>query len=760
MHDDSGFKVSMPSQDEPDRLMGRPFRPDPDRSTSSGPAGEETPAAYGIASGNSHEPSARRVTLDPEGRGTYPAWSTAACDSTRGEDLGHAGPALKAGPVSPPVARSYEETFSKEGDDWRRRLQITVFSATPPAETRPPNGHEDGLPVEDGPETRGLARCERGFEECRLPQDGGAISPPRTEDKKPAVASRTAYCKHAGCTRTPRYGRKNGPLTLCQSHKRAGLYTVRDGVLLVATRDGSAFREKAGSSSTVNNNRNGTATGGSGETHGDAARDSTPTPPATTAPSSSQVPKLPSSTTTAARRKCEAPDCTIQPSYGDPGTSRPRFCSSHKEKQMVSLKNRPCLFPGCDIRPHYGLSMGRAVYCVSHKKDGMVHLLKEAKNMEKEELKRKRRECGEVEEDLADRDSGHDGEEQAGSAEGSLQQRKKKKKAKKEGTKRSSGSHGKPTNKKKSKNTAASPSHLRTAGQSVLAPSDDMRLLQNARQSAHEEASGSGRRARVPSRKVLEASGKMADETAQWMTKEKKEEEARINKKFRAQRKAAAAAGLKIGEVIEATASPAPRAESEEEGLGSGGTSIRGGGSRVSKVSWRKLTPTEILPAAGKKPSAEGAASEVRGNDAAMAETTDGQVVGKQPETAPVVSDGGDRSERKPAETMASGAEMNSQEDSTTTNAFNEGSLKHHKKNQVEHSHAPSESEKGRYRVQQAGRQTSAVKAVCELDSCSRTAKFGVHGIVRYCSRHRIFGMHKIVGVKKSPGVSGEAALQ
>ncbi|CBJ32965.1 conserved unknown protein [Ectocarpus siliculosus] len=626
--------------------------------------------------------------------------------------------------MSPPVARSYEETFSREGDDWRRRLQTIVFSATPPAETRPPDGHENGLPVEDGPETRGLARCERGVEESRLPQDGGVISPPRTEDKKPAVASRTEYCKHAGCTRTPRYGRKNGPLTLCQSHKRAGLYTVRDGVLLVATRDGSAFREKAGSSSSVNSNKNGTATGA------------------------------------AARRKCEAPDCTIQPSYGDPGTSRPRFCSSHKEKQMVSLKNRPCLFPGCDIRPHYGLSMGRAVYCVSHKKDGMVHLLKEAKNLEKEELKRKRRKCGEVEKDQGDRDSGHDGEEQAGSAEGSLQQRKKKKKAKREGTKRPSGSHGKPTNKKKSTNTAASPSHLRTAGQSALAPSDDMRLLQNARQSAHEEASGSGRRARVPSRKVLEASGKMADETAQWMTKEKKEEQARINKRFRAQRKAAAAAGLKIGEVIEATASPAARAESEEEGLGSGGTSIRGGGLRVSKASWRKLTPTEILPAAGKKPSAEGAASEVRGNDAAMAETTDEQVVGRQPETAPVASDGGDRSERKPAETMASGAEMSSQEDSTTTNAFNEGSLKRRKKNQVEHSSASSESEKGRYRVQQAGRQTSAVKVVCELDSCSRTAKFGVHGIVRYCSRHRIFGMHKIVGVKKSPRVSGEAALQ
>ncbi|CAM9889629.1 unnamed protein product, partial [Ectocarpus fasciculatus] len=95
-----------------------------DRSTWSGPAAEERgPATYGITSGYSHEPSAPRVTLDPPGRGSCPARSTAPSDSVREEDLGHAGPARKAGPMSPPVARSYEETFSGEGHDWRKRLQ-------------------------------------------------------------------------------------------------------------------------------------------------------------------------------------------------------------------------------------------------------------------------------------------------------------------------------------------------------------------------------------------------------------------------------------------------------------------------------------------------------------------------------------------------------------------------------------------------------------------------------------------------------------
>lgn len=28
------------------------------------------------------------------------------------------------------------------------------------------------------------------------------------------------------------------------------------------------------------------------------------------------------------------------------GTSRPRFCAGHKTKDMIGLKNRPCLYPG------------------------------------------------------------------------------------------------------------------------------------------------------------------------------------------------------------------------------------------------------------------------------------------------------------------------------------------------------------------------------------------------------------------------------
>lgn len=49
----------------------------------------------------------------------------------------------------------------------------------------------------------------------------------------------------AGCQRTPRYGQKDGPARFCQGHKVAGMYTRRDGVLLMATRDGTGKQSRS-----------------------------------------------------------------------------------------------------------------------------------------------------------------------------------------------------------------------------------------------------------------------------------------------------------------------------------------------------------------------------------------------------------------------------------------------------------------------------------------------------------------------------------
>ncbi|CAB1108336.1 unnamed protein product [Ectocarpus sp. CCAP 1310/34] len=146
-------------------------------------------------------------------------------------------------------------------------------------------------------------------------------------------------------------------------------------------------------------------------------------------------------------------------------------------------------------------------------------------------------------------------------------------------------------------------------------PSDEMRLLQEARDSARAaaEASGYGRRARAPSRKFLEASGKIVGESAQWMTREKKEEQARLSLQLKEQRKAAAAAGLKPGEVIEAATA-----------AGAGGDGIRGENAPWNG-SWRKLTPAEILQAAGKTAGVGKARKSLPGSTDTKGATTEKQ---------------------------------------------------------------------------------------------------------------------------------------
>lgn len=137
-----------------------------------------------------------------------------------------------------------------------------------------------------------------------------------------------------------------------------------------------------------------------------------------------------------------------------------------------------------------------------------------------------------------------------------------------------------------------------------MAPSVEIRLLQEARESARAEAeaSGSGRRPRAPSRKLLEASGALEHRGAQWMTKEIKEADARVKKELREQRKHFKAAGLKAGEVIEAIAEPrGGKGEVEQKHAKASLSDDRGvsenhgmGWTPPTRHNWRQLTTCEI----------------------------------------------------------------------------------------------------------------------------------------------------------------------
>lgn len=129
------------------------------------------------------------------------------------------------------------------------------------------------------------------------------------------------------------------------------------------------------------------------------------------------------------------------------------------------------------------------------------------------------------------------------------------------------------------------PSEIRAAGG---APSAEMRLIQQARDVARAvaQASGSGRRARAPSLKVLRATGLLDEEGTQLLTKAMSVEESRRSKERREQWRAGVAMGLRVGHVIEALTSDDFTADDDQDG-----SAIDTGGRRT----WRRLTAEEML---------------------------------------------------------------------------------------------------------------------------------------------------------------------
>ncbi|CAM9399091.1 unnamed protein product [Choristocarpus tenellus] len=51
---------------------------------------------------------------------------------------------------------------------------------------------------------------------------------------------------------------------------------------------------------------------------------------------------------------------------------QPRFCSAHKLKGMVDVRNKPCKELGCRRQPSYGYEGQRREFCFAHKREGMV----------------------------------------------------------------------------------------------------------------------------------------------------------------------------------------------------------------------------------------------------------------------------------------------------------------------------------------------------------------------------------------------------
>lgn len=121
-----------------------------------------------------------------------------------------------------------------------------------------------------------------------------------------------------------------------------------------------------------------------------------------------------------------------------------------------------------------------------------------------------------------------------------------------------------------------------------MPPSVESGVLKRTRAAkAEADESGSGRRPRAPSRKALEAQGRIKNDAAQWMTKDIKEADARQKKEMREQRRRSKAAGLRAGVVLELYTVGTSAAATNEERIdgNSGGGDDGGSGSSIGSGS-------------------------------------------------------------------------------------------------------------------------------------------------------------------------------
>jgi ferredoxin-like protein FixX len=68
---------------------------------------------------------------------------------------------------------------------------------------------------------------------------------------------------------------------------------------------------------------------------------------------------------------CKEKNCKIIPSFNKEGETKALYCASHKKDGMVDVKHKTCI--ECNKRPVFNKEGEiKALYCASHKKDGMV----------------------------------------------------------------------------------------------------------------------------------------------------------------------------------------------------------------------------------------------------------------------------------------------------------------------------------------------------------------------------------------------------
>jgi hypothetical protein len=72
-------------------------------------------------------------------------------------------------------------------------------------------------------------------------------------------------------------------------------------------------------------------------------------------------------------RTCIEFGCKVIPIYNLEGQSQALYCVTHKHEGMVDVTNTKCNEFGCKVQPNYNVEgQTKALYCVTHKKEGMI----------------------------------------------------------------------------------------------------------------------------------------------------------------------------------------------------------------------------------------------------------------------------------------------------------------------------------------------------------------------------------------------------
>jgi hypothetical protein len=75
-------------------------------------------------------------------------------------------------------------------------------------------------------------------------------------------------------------------------------------------------------------------------------------------------------------KKCRFPECNTIASFNNTYENVPIYCHTHKEPQMINVNFRACQSDQCKKRPFYNFKgEKRGIFCSTHKEDGMVDIL-------------------------------------------------------------------------------------------------------------------------------------------------------------------------------------------------------------------------------------------------------------------------------------------------------------------------------------------------------------------------------------------------